>query len=54
MAAWEKIYESRIVTPEVAATKIQSDQRIFLNRQLLRAPKGTRRAGEVRSKCAEC
>lgn len=30
MAAWEKIYESRIVTPEVAATKIQSDQRIFL------------------------
>jgi 4-hydroxybutyrate CoA-transferase len=30
MAAWEKIYESRIVTPEVAATKIQSNQRIFL------------------------
>jgi acetyl-CoA hydrolase len=30
MAAWEKIYESRIVTPEVAATKIQSDQRVFL------------------------
>ena len=30
MAAWEKIYESRIVTPEEAATKIQSGQRIFL------------------------
>jgi acetyl-CoA hydrolase len=31
MAAWEKIYESRIVTPEQAATKIQSNQRIFLS-----------------------
>ena len=30
MAAWEKIYESRIVTPDEAATKIQSGQRIFL------------------------
>src|SRR5512139_1173221 len=30
MAAWEKIYESRILTPDQAVTKIQSNQRIFL------------------------
>jgi len=30
MATWESIYESRIVTPEEAAAKIQSDQRVFL------------------------
>jgi 4-hydroxybutyrate CoA-transferase len=30
MATWESIYESRIVTPEEAATKIQSGQRVFL------------------------
>ena len=30
MATWESIYESRIVTPEEAAAKIQSGQRVFL------------------------
>ena len=30
MATWESIYESRIVTPDGAAAKIQSGQRIFL------------------------
>ena len=30
MATWEKIYESRIVTPEEAVTHIKSGQRIFL------------------------